>query len=753
MAQVRYGSEPLAHSSPGGGKPGESYARHIEAVRHGAIGRAKEMLRYARDPRPDLLNAIEAAAVFHDLGKLDPETQKAFTRGRGISLKWDHIDAGVAHLSANQDWMSAWLVRAHHRPGLPQKTEHFTGDKTDRRLRGRRNDCEGPDRHNEQITRTNTLLEECLNTHNRVVGPYEVHRKRPVHGLAMRLALSCLVDADHTDSAAFDSGYTPPASSEPRWSERLDVLKQYILSLPGGETEAERLRNRQRSAFFEACLSSDIQDSIIACEAPVGLGKTTSVTAYLIRRAIADGLRRLIIVAPFTNILTQTARRLKKALILPSELTDQVIVEHHHRAEFSHREDRDLSVVWQAPIVLTTAVSFFETLAACDPASLRKLHAVPGSAIFIDEAHAALPVKLWPQSWRWMRQLADEWGCRIVLASGSLVRFWEDDQIINPPVKLKELLPPDELHAVARDELKRIKYHQAAEGQVIDPLKLVDIVTQETGPRLVILNTVQNAAVIARAMRESGMDVLHLSTALTPRDRYVILKRVQHRLQSKENSEWTLVATSCVESGVELSFRCAFRERFSTSSIIQVGGRVNRHGEYNECGGATVYDFALDGDGITQHPAAAISSPVLQDLLNEGKLNNSPPAEVVTAAMREELKISGGLPSDLLTKAESHHDYPRVKELCRVIEADTRFVVIEPKLIELLKQCKHINFRTLLQGSVQLWASKVDKLALEALPGHKEIYVWTDDYDPDFLGYMSGVFKNEAFQKGDVWII
>jgi len=101
-------------------------------------------------------------------------------------------------------------------------------------------------------------------------------------------------------------------------------------------------------------------------------------------------LRRLIVVAPYTNILTQTAERLRRALVLPDERADEVVVEHHHRADFSDRANRELAVLWHAPIVLTTAVSFFETLAGCDPASLRKLHALPGSAVFLDEATSAL---------------------------------------------------------------------------------------------------------------------------------------------------------------------------------------------------------------------------------------------------------------------------------------------------------------------------------------------------------------------------
>ena len=129
------------------------------------------------------------------------------------------------------------------------------------------------------------------------------------------------------------------------------------------------------------------------------------------------------------------------------------------------------------------------------------------------------------------------------------------------------------------------------------------------GPRLVILNTVQSAAVVARAMRDAGHDTLHLSTALAPKDRAPILKRVEEKLK-EDVTDWTMVATSCVEAGVDLSFRTAFRERFSTASLIQVGGRVNRHGEKAE---GIVFDFCIDeGDGITRHPGARYSAAVLK---------------------------------------------------------------------------------------------------------------------------------------------
>lgn len=705
------------------------------------------MLRYADKPQPGLLDAIQAAAAFHDLGKLDPDIQAALRKGRGAKLKWDHIDAGVAQLSGAQDWMAAWLVRAHHAPGLPEKQAHFNPDNLGWRLRGRRHDDQDIERHEEQIARTNARLEDYLELHGSVLGVVRAERRRPVHGLTMRLALSCLVDADHSDTALFDAHETPPQAPATRWDERLDALCRYVHSLPSGVSPAEQARNRRRTLFFKACLDAKINGPMAACEGPVGLGKTTAVVAHLVRRARDEGLRRLIVVAPFTNILTQTGDRLRKALVLPGERAESVVVEHHHRADFEQQSDRTLAALWRAPVILTTAVGFFETLAACDPSSLRKLHELPGSAIFLDEAHVALPTKLWPQNWQWLRMLSEDWGCRCVFASGSLSRFWEYEDIVGESTTLPELLPEDQKIDVLAAERHRVRYVALADSQVVSLPELIEHVDQAAGPRLVIMNTVQSAAAVALTMREHGKDVMHLSTALTPEDRDHILERVRERLESRQDDKWALIATSCVEAGVDLSFRTAFRERFAVASAIQVGGRVNRHGEHDVAGGSIVYDFALDGMGITRHPGAAVSAGILREFMSAGEMNRASPAEVVTRAMREELSAMGGLGADPLMKAEAARDYPSVKRLGRVINADTRLAVVDEDVKRRIAEWQPVRFHELLRGSVQLWATKISKLGLAALPGRSEIYAWNHDYDPDFLGYMAGVFKLQSFMN------
>jgi CRISPR-associated endonuclease/helicase Cas3 len=756
MADAGDGLAPIAHSARRDGEDGDPYARHVTAVRHGTLERADAMVRYCTNLSPDLLITLDAAAAFHDLGKLDPDIQAVFRRVRKGRLRWDHIDAGVAHLRATGNPMAAWLVRAHHAPGFPRKANHFDRDGLGRCLRGRRNDDLDRSRHDEQIARTDKLLGEYIAEHERAIGCFTGRTKTGSHGLSLRLALSCLVDADHSDTALYDTGIRPPASEAPKWGERLDALCRYVRALPQGDCAAERIRNQRRSKFFDACRNAGIKGPMVACQAPVGIGKTTAVAAYLIRRASEENLRRLIIIAPYTNILTQTARRLREALVLPGELPEEVIVEHHHRADFNARNNRHLAVLWQAPIVLTTAVSFFETLAACDPASLRKLHAVPGSAIFLDEAHAALPTKLWPQNWLWLRELAEQWGCRFVFVSGSLARFWENKDVIPDPVRLPELLPVNQAQVLSVAERHRVRYARLRDGLVLTIEELISEISKAAGPRLVILNTVQNAAIVAASMRDAGLKVLHLSTALTPRDRDRVVARIIRQLSRPSFHDWTLVATSCVEAGVDFSFRSAFRERFATASTLQIAGRVNRHGEYDSVGGSIVFDFALQDIGITQHPEASISAEVLRELLLCDALNRRIPSDLVTEAMREELLRRGGLENDLLLKAEQSRDYPAVKKYGRVIDVDTRLVIVDPRLKTRLRRRKPVSYRQLLSGSVQLWLDKIEKLGLEAAEarsGRQELYFWNDFYDPNFLGIMAGLLRTERSLEAGIAII
>lgn len=439
---------------------------------------------------------------------------------------------------------------------------------------------------------------------------------------------------------------------------------------------------------------------------------------------------------------------LREALVLEDEKdqADRIVAEHHHRADFSDVSSRDLATLWSAPIILTTAVQFFETLAANAPASLRKLHALPGSVVFLDEAHAALPARLWPQNWRWLDELAREWSCSFVFASGSLVRFWELEAIVGDDrQELPELVPPELAESLRNAEKTRVAYSSC--GRFDGPDRLAKAVATAPGPRLLIVNTVQSAAVMAQHMRGEGRDVLHLSTALCPRDRDAILKRVTDRLRAREDNDWTLVATSLVETGLDLSFRTAFRERFSTASLIQTGGRANRHGTDDD---AVVYDFILSfTGGLTRNPTAAASTEVLGELFRKRLLAGPiDPARLATQAMKMEMRRETKR-RDALMFAERSGNYPEVAALGRVIETDTRFVIVDSALRARLEAREHVSARDLLAGSVQLWSNKIFVLGLEPISGRPDVYWWPHPYDGEFLGYMEGALRIGEIARGE----
>jgi CRISPR-associated endonuclease/helicase Cas3 len=423
--------------------------------------------------------------------------------------------------------------------------------------------------------------------------------------------------------------------------------------------------------------------------------------------------------------------------------------------DYSSYEARCLSARWDSPIVVTTAVQFFETLAACDTASLRKLHQVAGSAIFVDEAHAAVPPALWPQMFRWLRELCEDWGCHLVLASGTLPRFWNRPGFLqeNERCEIPDLITSEVREETMTFEEKRVSLCREPQAMSIECL--ADFVHNKPGPRLVIFNTVQSAAVFAHYLREAGklgLNVEHISTALTPHDRSQTVVRVKERLAAK-STNWTLVATSCVEAGVDFSFRTAFRESWGLVNLLQIAGRASRSGEYD---GAEVWDFRHDADkGLSLHPQAKLSRRILEQIFAEcaGKKRQLGPDDCTDALQREIFQDHGEKASRMeeIFQAEKDADYPQVARLCRIIDAATHTVVVEPELIRRLEnpdRSQWPRWREMMLGSVQLWTGKETEFALPTLRALPDVYRWNLEYD-SFLGYMAGVLPLlKAGEKG-----
>lgn len=724
-----------AHS-PKNGIPAQTYSSHVNGVRGRVREYVDDLFRYAKMDGALLSRIVEMAAVFHDLGKLDRDNQTVLAGEKpSKSLPKNHVDAAVAYFLNEKHFsvVAAATVQAHH-VGFPNFIEE-------------QNRGESAFRDTDIMSDVDKALPDYETRHNSLIKTAFMYGNEEINGdrsVFLRLLLSCLADADHTDTAVNYKKYRVQPETIPlRPAERLAQLDKYVSGLKGNNDD----RNSLRSEMYSRCKNAAVDSNVSSCDSPVGSGKTTAVMAHLLMQAEYRRLRRIFVILPFTNIIRQSVDIYRKALVLPGEKPEDVVAELHHRADFESEDARYLTALWRAPVIVTTAVAFFESLASNSTATLRRLHELPGSAIFVDESHAALPVKLLPLAWRWINIYANEWNCYWVLASGSLNRFWNIREITSSDSSVgcvPEIVDNELRNRLSYYEKNRIAYKSDLCHKKVD--ELANWIVGFKGPRLVILNTVQSAAVLADyfASRFGRDHVEHLSTALTPNDRDKTLERVKNRLSSPEDKNWTFIATSCVEAGVDLSFRTGFRELGSLVSLLQAAGRVNREGSFAD---SEIWTFCLAEDKMLKtNPGMKGSATVLRGYF-ERNFEITP--ELSTKSIEDEIKLySVSGKSKKLVEDEVLQDFPLVEKEFRVIDTDTRIVVIDQDLADRICRGK-VDWRELQKKSVQIAKYKLVELRTPEVL--ENIYRWNLNYD-GFLGYMAGIVQLKKFD-GEAMII
>ena len=717
---------PLAHSARKNYPP-QTYEAHVRGVCERAGKYAAEAECYSVKANGILSAIVRDSALLHDLGKLEERNQSVLREQsrRRRHLPVDHTDAGSAALQKMGSGCAAMLVYSHHQ-GLPDLSTEFAA-------RG----CSIFRNGNAEVrAETDAALPALLRQHEALF-PRKPNKEVQAYdgdpAVFLRMALSCLADADHGDTAAA-FGQTEKAMPELRPQERLAALDHYVSKF--GETDE---RSSLRRELYQSCRSAEAHSGFSVCGSPVGSGKTTAVMAHLLEQACKRNARRIFVVLPYTSIIRQSVDIYRKALVLPGETPEDVVAELHSRADFEDIETRYLTALWRAPIVVTTAVAFFETLSSHNPAALRRLHELPGSLIFVDEAHSALPLRLLPLAWHWMNVLADEWSCYWVLASGSLVRYWELQPLSGlsmPRPEIAELVRPDLQRELSRYESNRITFRWREKP--IGRKELPKWVQEAPGPRLLILNTVQSAAVIAAdiAAEFGQTHVEHLSTALTPEDRGNTIDRIRRRLADPDDADWTLVATSCVEAGVDFSFRTGFREISSLLSLLQAAGRVNRHGRNTE---AVMWSFSLQDDSmLPKNPALDVSAAVLRSYFQK-RLPITP--ELSTRSMQDELVRDDSCMSAIcdFAELEAAQQFRTLAQKFRVIDQKTVLAVPDDSMASAIAEGR-ASWQELQRHAVSVRKEKIVLWHLREIADG--IYQWTLGYD-SFLGYMHGVLLTE----------
>jgi CRISPR-associated endonuclease/helicase Cas3 len=175
---------------------------------------------------------------------------------------------------------------------------------------------------------------------------------------------------------------------QPSLAELKERLDKHIASKTAGAkpSPVNDMRSRVLGAARLAAAQSPGKFTLTV---PTGGGKTLTSLAFALEHALSHGLRRVIVVIPFTSIIEQTAKEYREAL------GDDAVIEHHTNVDpdVETPKNRLAAENWDAPVVVTTSVQFFESLYANRPSRCRKLHRIARSVVVFDEVQT-FPAKL-----------------------------------------------------------------------------------------------------------------------------------------------------------------------------------------------------------------------------------------------------------------------------------------------------------------------------------------------------------------------
>ena len=379
-----------------------------------------------------------------------------------------------------------------------------------------------------------------------------------------RYLFSCLTDADYIDTERFCSpgkerGYssdfkTPLARLEKRLSEFTS------------DTAVRCARSRVQAQAFQNA-KNGAQISIL--NMPTGSGKTLCSLKIALEKINSDkSKKRLIYVIPYTGIIDQTANE-----FAPIFNDCCVLLQHHSNYSYKESGEDDLTAEklrrscenWDAPVIITTAVQFFESVCHYKSSALRKLHNMADSIIVFDEIHT-LPVELLQPCLRSIGAITKYLNSEAIFLSATMPDYSRLFEKYAPGCRISHLITD-------RSDFKAFK---TAEFKNMGRVETETVIMKaaEYQSCLIVVNSRKTARMFYGMI--SG-NKYHLSTYMTPRDRKVVIKKVKTDIS--EGRVVTVVSTSLIEAGIDLDFETVFREINGLDNILQAGGRCNREGK------------------------------------------------------------------------------------------------------------------------------------------------------------------------------
>lgn len=547
------------------------------------------------------VDELKSAAFYlgriHDIGKCRPDFQRRLNNEK---IRCEHACCGAAEIMKNgglASYLLAYCAAGHH-SGL-QNGGAKNDSPDDGTLHAALNkDASDYLPEGERFRRSMPDMKPLINMISD--GTRDIPECIERSAFFTRYLFSCLTDADFIDTERFCSPDTD-RNIKGDFAKALEKVDGELAKFKC-DTAVRTARKSLQEQAFSACQYGGIH----IMNMPTGSGKTLCSIRLALQKAVSEGKKRIIYVIPYTSIIEQTADVFTKIFgdVLP-------VVQHHSNycpdeGESSDITEDKLKKVcenWDAPLIVTTNVQFFQSFYHRKSSRLRKFHNIADSVIVFDEVHM-MPVPFLQPCVRAVGYAVKYLGSEAFFLSATMPDFAELFHKYAKGCDYDELIRDKTDFKLFRNS--QIRYF----GEITwDRLAQM---SEENESTLIIVNSRKSAGKLYEMCRETDRKVYCLSTYLTANDRSVLIAEMRKLLE--EHKPVTVISTSLIEAGVDLDFGEVYREIAGLDSILQSAGRCNREGTRSDC----FTNVFISEDGMPSRGDIAIRANISRQLLESG---------------------------------------------------------------------------------------------------------------------------------------
>lgn len=741
----------IARSKGWNGKPEQLYRDHVFGVYSIASSIAEKISKNMPvGDREGFIKNVKLASEYHDLGKLDQANQNALYSGNLPRLPYDHWRDGakflLKHINSRD---SAMLSVAHHSCIDLNNLLNSSGE-------------------------SNMPNPNFLTIHDSEMAKIKDFIKTPTDNIPklekqilFRMGLSCIVNGDWDDSARAKDNPVPTCA-DTKWKERLEQLRTKVNEKTNNKSEElstkdkkdkavvfQTKRHKLRKNLWNRSKSVKIKDDVSVLSATVGMGKTFSFLQLALRKAIKQGAPHIIIVAPFNHIVDQLVGVIKDTLILDGEDPENIVGNHTCTATYENWTIQNTTSRWRCPIIVTSSVQFFETMSSNVAGKLVKLVEVPNSIVVMDEFHSIMEEGLIQYYWNEMGHLCNMFNTKFILSSGSMTRYWDtsfnNKFVTDNGVIIQDVTTKGFMKKSIKSEIGRVTYEHIGS---LTSENLEDDVLNKNGKgkkTIVLMSTTRNVAVMAKRLINKGRNVYTVYGSLIDKDSSNHVSKIKN-----DNTDWIVICTTSIESGIDISCEVAYSVDRSIMSQVQLGGRVNREGNYS---GSKVLVFKEITTGEFNGNSSFIEPSKITaklDLLS--KISN---ADECTHEYLKEASIDK-VKKENLSLSVKHNNFPEISKQTRLINEGRGSVLVGPKAYDIYDRLTrkfngediNVSMKEIAQNSVPMPTIKTLNNAdvkkdfitddFEKVPGFTQkeskdeeistLMYYKGNYDPDYFG-------------------